>query len=120
MTYVAGLVLLIAVIGFYLVRQLLQRQRMGSALAAKEAHFRLLAEQSSDMVTRIGLGNRLLYVSPSCARMIGWSPDQLLGTSAVAGVRVAFLAGLAGCCLSMISAQTLRVCREGKPLHTLR
>src|SRR5215475_13861308 len=23
-----------------------------------------------------------------------------------------------GCCLSMISAQTLRVCREGKPLHT--
>src|SRR5215510_9872528 len=23
-----------------------------------------------------------------------------------------------GCCLSMISAQTLRVCREVKPLHT--
>jgi diguanylate cyclase (GGDEF)-like protein/PAS domain S-box-containing protein len=86
MSYVVGLVLLIAVIGFYLVRQLLQRQRMAQVLAAKEAHFRLLAEQSSDMVTRIGLNNRLLYVSPSCARMIGWSPDELLGTSAVAGV----------------------------------
>ncbi|GLR89284.1 sensor domain-containing diguanylate cyclase [Bradyrhizobium iriomotense] len=86
MSYVAGLVLLIAVIGFYLVRQLLQRQRMAQALVANEAHFRLLAEQSSDMVTRIGLDNRLLYVSPSCARVVGWSPDELLGNSAVAGI----------------------------------
>ena len=85
-TIVLGLVLLIAVIGFYLVRQLSQRQRMAQALAANEAHFRLLAEQSSDMVTRIGLDNRLLYVSPSCVRLIGWSPDELLGTSAVAGI----------------------------------
>ncbi len=66
-------------IGYYLVRQLLQRQRMAHALVANEAHFRLLAEQSSDMVTRIGLDNRLLYVSPSCARIIGWSPDELVG-----------------------------------------
>ncbi|MEH2490909.1 diguanylate cyclase domain-containing protein [Bradyrhizobium sp. AZCC 2230] len=86
LTVVLGLVLLIAVIGFYLVRQLLQRQRTAQALVANEAHFRLLAEQSSDMVTRIGLDNQLLYVSPSCVRMIGWSPDELLGTSAVAGI----------------------------------
>ncbi|MBR1175589.1 diguanylate cyclase [Bradyrhizobium sp. KB893862 SZCCT0404] len=85
-TFVLGLVLLIAVIGYYLVRQLLQRQRMAQALVANEAQFRLLAEQSSDMVTRIGLDNRLLYVSPSCRRMIGWSSDELLGTSAVAGI----------------------------------
>ena len=86
MTFVSGLVLLIAVIGFYLVRQLVQRQRMAQAMAAKEAHFRMLAEQSSDMVTRIGRDNELLYVSPSCERIIGWSPDELLGTSAVAGI----------------------------------
>lgn len=86
MTFVLGLVLLIAVIGFYLVRQLVQRQRMAQALVAKEANFRLLAEQSSDMVTRIGLDDRLLYVSPSCARIIGWSPEELLDTSALAGV----------------------------------
>lgn len=84
--FVLGLVLLIALIGFYLVRQLWQRQRMAQALVAKEAHFRLLAEQSSDMVSRIGLDNRLLYVSPSCVRIIGWSPEELLGTSAVAGI----------------------------------
>lgn len=86
MIFVLGLVLLIAVIGYYLVRQLLQRQRTAQALVAKEANFRLLAEQSSDMVTRIGLDNRLLYVSPSCARITGWSAEELLGTSALAGI----------------------------------
>ncbi|MBR0684914.1 diguanylate cyclase [Bradyrhizobium manausense] len=83
---VFGLVLLIAVIGFYLVRQLSQRQRMAQVLVAKEANFRLLAEQSSDMVTRIGLDNRLLYVSPSCVRITGWSAEELLDTSALAGI----------------------------------
>ncbi|MDA9400136.1 sensor domain-containing diguanylate cyclase [Bradyrhizobium sp. CCBAU 45389] len=86
MTFVLGLVLLIALIGSYLVRQLVQRQRMAQALVAKEANFRLLAEQSSDMVTRIGLDNRLLYVSPACARITGWSADELLATSALAGI----------------------------------
>ncbi|MBR0718727.1 diguanylate cyclase [Bradyrhizobium liaoningense] len=88
MTFVVGLTLLIAVIGLYLVRQLLQRQRMAAAMVANEAQFRLLAEQSSDMVTRIGLDDLLLYVSPSCARIIGWDSDKLLGTSALAGVHV--------------------------------
>lgn len=86
MVFVLGLVLLIAVIGFHLVRQLLHRQRMAQALVAKEANFRLLAEQSSDMVTRIGLDNRLLYVSPSCVRITGWSAEELLDTSALAGI----------------------------------
>ncbi|SFU91073.1 sensor domain-containing diguanylate cyclase [Bradyrhizobium arachidis] len=86
MTFVLGLVLLIAVIGVYLVRQLLQRQRMAQALIAKEANFRLLAEQSSDMVTRIGLDNRLLYVSPACVRITGWSAEELLDTSSLAGI----------------------------------
>lgn len=85
-TFVLGLVLLIAVIGFYLVRQLVHRQRMAQALVVNEANFRLLAEQSSDMVTRIGLDNRLLYVSPSCVRITGWSSDELLSTSALAGI----------------------------------
>ncbi|MEY9566321.1 PAS domain S-box-containing protein [Bradyrhizobium ottawaense] len=85
-TFVVGLVLLIAVIGSYLVRQLWQRQRMAQALVAKEANFRLLAEQSSDMVTRIGLDNRLLYVSPSCVRITGWTAEELLNTSALAGI----------------------------------
>jgi diguanylate cyclase (GGDEF)-like protein/PAS domain S-box-containing protein len=86
MAFVFGLILLIAVIGFHLVRQLHQRKRMGAALKASEADFRLLAEQSGDMVMRIGLDERILYVSPSCSRVLGWDPDQITGTPALAGV----------------------------------
>lgn len=83
---VLALTSLIAVIGFFLVRQLHQRQRLMLALAAKEADFRLLAEESSDMVTRIGLDERIRYVSPSSLRIVGWGPEQLTGTPALAGV----------------------------------
>jgi diguanylate cyclase (GGDEF)-like protein len=38
------------------------------------------------MVMRIGLDERLHYVSPSCARVVGWTDDQLTGTPALAGV----------------------------------
>jgi diguanylate cyclase (GGDEF)-like protein/PAS domain S-box-containing protein len=86
MSLVLCLVVLIAVIGFYLVRQLLRGQRMATSLAAKEANFRVLAEGSSDMVTRIGLDEVLHYASPSSVRIVGWRPDQLVGTPALAGV----------------------------------
>ena len=83
---VLGVTALIALIGFYLVRQLTERQRMAAAVTAKEADFRLLAEESSDMVMRIGFDERILYVSPSCDRILGWRADQLAGTPALAGV----------------------------------
>jgi diguanylate cyclase (GGDEF)-like protein/PAS domain S-box-containing protein len=86
MMFVLALISLIAVIGVYLVRQLRRGQRMAVALAAKEANFRMLAEGSSDMVTRIGLDERVSYVSPSCASIVGWRADQLVGTPALAGV----------------------------------
>lgn len=86
MTFVLALISLIAIIGFFLVRQLHLVQGLISALAAKEANFRLLAEGSSDMVTRIGTDERISYISPSCASVVGWRPDQLTGTLALAGV----------------------------------
>ena len=86
MLYVLALVMLIAIIGAVLVRHLQRGQRMAAALIEKEAHFRLLAEGSSDMVTRIGLDERLRYVSPSANRVVGWRANQLIGTDALAEI----------------------------------
>jgi diguanylate cyclase (GGDEF)-like protein/PAS domain S-box-containing protein len=86
MAFVVVLIGLIAIVGLLLVRQMLARQGLMSRLAAREADFRLLAEESSDMVTRIGFEGQLIYVSPSSARVVGWGPDQLTGTPALAGV----------------------------------
>jgi diguanylate cyclase (GGDEF)-like protein/PAS domain S-box-containing protein len=83
---VLGMVVLIAVIGVFLVRQLQQRQRMAVALSEKEANFRSLAEGSSNMVTRIGLDEQVHYASPSSVRILGWPPEQLVGKPALAGV----------------------------------
>lgn len=84
--FVVLLTSLIAVLGGILVRSLHLRHHLVSALTAKEADFRLLAEGSSDMVTRIGLDERLRYVSPSSATVVGWDADQLIGTRALVGV----------------------------------
>ena len=84
--FVLALVMLIAIIGTFLVRQLLHGRRMAAALASKEASFRLLAEGSSDLVTRIGLDDRISYASPSSIRIVGLRPHQLVGRSALAGI----------------------------------
>jgi diguanylate cyclase (GGDEF)-like protein/PAS domain S-box-containing protein len=86
MSFVLALAALVAVIGFYLVRQLQRGQEMAAILATKEASFRMLAEESSDMVTRIGLDERIYYASPSSTRIVGWRSEQLVGTPALAGV----------------------------------
>jgi diguanylate cyclase (GGDEF)-like protein/PAS domain S-box-containing protein len=83
---VLGLVVLTALIGLYLVRQMMNGQRMAAELSAKEASFRVLAEGSSDMVMRIGMDERIQYASPSTIRVLGWLPEQLVGRSALTGV----------------------------------
>ena len=83
---VVGLTVLIATIGISLVRDMSLRQRIAAALSAKEADFRLLAEESSDMVMRIGIDERIAYISPSCRSLLGWNASQLKGTPALAGV----------------------------------
>ncbi|MFX7844663.1 PAS domain-containing protein, partial [Acinetobacter baumannii] len=80
------LTLLIATLGLFLVRQMFERQRMTHVVEAREADFRLLAEASSDLVSRIGLDGRLIYVSPSAARVVGWSAGELTGTQALSGI----------------------------------
>jgi diguanylate cyclase (GGDEF)-like protein/PAS domain S-box-containing protein len=91
---VAALTVLIALIGIYLVREMSQRQRIAAALTAKEADFRLLAEQSSDVVMRIGFDEKIAYISPSCERVLGWEADKLVGTPALAGVAAEDMARL--------------------------
>jgi diguanylate cyclase (GGDEF)-like protein/PAS domain S-box-containing protein len=80
------LVAVIVLIGIVLVRQLLQGQRMAAAMALKEESFRVLAESSSDLVTRIGLDERISYASPSSARVLGWPPAGLIGRRALSNV----------------------------------
>ncbi|MFM7634490.1 MAG: PAS domain S-box protein [Cyanobacteriota bacterium] len=55
-----------------------QRQTL-AALASSEEHFRLLAENSSDVVFRLADDGRVLWVSPSLTPALGWHPDEWIG-----------------------------------------
>jgi PAS domain S-box-containing protein len=51
-----------------------------ATLRDREAEFRLLAENSTDMITRFTPDGRLLYVSPASRQLLGYDPEELIGT----------------------------------------
>ena len=52
------------------------------SLAESEAHYRLLAENASDIVYETNREGVITWVSPSVFEVLGWRPDALVGTSA--------------------------------------
>jgi PAS domain S-box-containing protein len=46
-----------------------------------EARYRLLAENASDVVYRIGTDGRVTWISPTVSRALGWQAEDLVGTS---------------------------------------
>ena len=61
-------------------RDITQRRRAEEALRESETRFRLLAEKTSDLICLHEPDGRYVYVSPSCRRLLGYEPDELLGT----------------------------------------
>lgn len=58
------------------------RARAGRTLAEAEAHYRLLADTATDVVTLHSLDGRYHYVSPSIAPVVGFTPQEMLGRRA--------------------------------------
>jgi PAS domain S-box-containing protein len=56
-----------------------ERARMEKELAEREAQFRLLAENASDMISRLAIDGRVIYVSPACKTILGYAPEELTG-----------------------------------------
>ena len=53
------------------------------SLAESEAHFRLLAENSSDIVFETNVDGVIKWVSPSVYEVLGWTPEEIVGMRAV-------------------------------------
>jgi PAS domain S-box-containing protein len=53
---------------------------MQEILREREAQFRLLAENASDMISRLTITGEILYVSPACEHLLGYKPEELTGS----------------------------------------
>lgn len=65
----------------YTWRDVTDRNVHAAALAASEQRYRMLAENSTDVVWQLDSDDIMRWVSPSIEYLLGWRPEQLLGTS---------------------------------------
>ena len=59
-----------------------ERRRAEEALKRSEERYRALTQNSSDLVTLMAATGVILYQSPAVERVLGYSPDELLGENA--------------------------------------
>ncbi len=57
-----------------------------AVLRTSEAHFRLLAESASDMIVLADADTTRRYVSPASLPLLGYAPEELVGTRPIDGV----------------------------------
>ncbi|WP_200344477.1 PAS domain S-box protein [Halochromatium glycolicum] len=71
-----------AVVGYMGSQQdISARVQAQQALSASETRYRLLAEHSSDLISKHSSDGTFLYVSPSCRTLLGYAPEELVGRS---------------------------------------
>jgi PAS domain S-box-containing protein len=79
--WVRGLAALVLLFDIYTVYQHLQLQRMRRKLAERDRLFQLISENAADMIALVDKDGHRLYSSPAYQKILGYSQDELTGSS---------------------------------------
>ena len=101
----------VCMIVLYIVEVVIaERNRFEVKLIASEGRFRLLAEESSDIIVLRNLHGECQYVSPAVKKLLGWDPEEFLPLGYDQIVHPGDLAEV---------EQLFEECRAGKAFNTL-
>ena len=65
------------------IRYAFERSRSQAALKTREALYRMMAENASDLISRHAPDGRTLYASQAARNLLGFEPEELVGRSFV-------------------------------------
>jgi len=65
------------------VQDITAHKQADAAVQDRERYFRSLIENATDLVSVLDVNGVMEYASPSHERILGWAPDELIGTNAL-------------------------------------